>query len=104
MRVNNGVHVYLVGCSQTEAGPLAIFFSQGRVRLRSNAAYRCGAEFLSLGGSPYGEGVGSFGQSDWLSYSGASFWQRQHRLEDVQYGGTPNSTGSGPVGKSLSVG
>jgi hypothetical protein len=97
-RLHNGVHAYLLGCSQTEAGPAGYFLQtggcpvtverclslQGQIALSSEAR-------LTIRGC-------SFGRSDWLTYSALNSGQLIE-IEDVQYGATPNSRGQGPIGR-----
>ena len=96
-RVYNGVHAYIVGCSQTEAGPAGYFLQPAGcpvtvercISLRGQIALSSEARLTVRGCS--------FGQSEWLRYSAL---RSGHfiEVEDVQYGGTPNSKGSGPSG------
>jgi len=98
VKIRNGVHAYILGCSQTEAGPAGYFLDpggcpvtiercvslQGQVTLSTDAR-------LTVRGS-------SFGRTDWLSHSRLNSGQAIE-LEDVQYGGTPNSKGGGSIGR-----
>ena len=98
VKIRNGVHAYILGCGQTEAGPAGYFLDpagcpvtverclslQGQVTLSTDAR-------LTVRGS-------SFGRTDWLSHSRLNSGQAIE-LEDVQYGGTPNSNGSGSIGR-----
>jgi hypothetical protein len=94
VRVYNGVHAYLLGCSQTEAGPAGYFLRPAGcpvtvercISLRGKIALSSEARLTVRGCS--------FGQSEWLDYS-ALYPGQFIELEDVQYGGTPNSRGSG---------
>ena len=96
VKISNSVHTYLLACTQTEAGSAGYFLQpagcpvtvercvsvKGQIKLLSEAR-------LAVRGS-------SFGRQDWLQYLPLSIDQ-SIELEDVQYGGTPNRRGSGPI-------
>jgi hypothetical protein len=98
IKLRNGVHAYIVGCGQTEAGPPGYFLDPAGcpvtvercVSLQGQIAPSEDAR-LTVRGS-------SFGRRDWLSYSRLNSG-RAIELEDIQYGGTPNSGGSRSVGR-----
>jgi len=90
VQLDNFVHTYILGCSQTEAGAAGYFLrpggcpatvercvsTKGQISLSSDAR-------LTVRGS-------SFGRKDWLVHALLNEGQ-SIELEDVQYGGTPNS-------------
>jgi hypothetical protein len=97
LRLKSGVHAYVLSCSQTEAGSGGFFVQMDGcpmtvercVSLRGKVVLGPKAR-VAIRGS-------SFGRGDWLSYS--TLRPGQIELEDVQYGGTPNSRGFGPSGR-----
>jgi hypothetical protein len=96
--LKNGVHSLIVACTQAEAGPPGYFLRpagcpvtvercvslQGQIALSAEAR-------LTVRGS-------SFGRTDWLSHSALNSGQAIE-VEDVAFGGTPNSKGAGPSGR-----
>jgi hypothetical protein len=93
IQVENFVHTYILGCTQTEAGAAGYFLRPGGC---PTTVERC----LSLNGQVSLSGYArltvrgsSFGRRDWLVYSPLNADQ-SIELEDVQYGGTPNSKAS----------
>jgi hypothetical protein len=92
VQVKNFVHTFILGC--TQAGPAGYFLRPGGcpatvercVSLDGQIALEAEAR-LSVRGS-------SFGRKDWLSY-GPLYPSQTIELEDVQYGGTPNSHADG---------
>ncbi len=88
VQVKNFVHTFIVGC--TQAGPTGYFLRPGGcpttvercVSLNGQISLAADAR-LSVRGS-------SFGRKDWLSYAPLNDGQAIE-LEDVRYGGTPNS-------------
>ena len=98
VQLRNSVHACIVGCTQTEAGQPGIFLQpndspvtversvslKGQVQLSS-------APRLTVRGC-------SFGRKDWLQY-GDIRPGHAVELEDVQYGGTPNSSAAGSASK-----
>ena len=93
VQVENFVHTYILACSQTEAGAAGYFLRpsgcpttvercvsiNGQISLSADAR-------LTVRGS-------SFGRKDWLVHAPLNAGQ-SIELEDVQYGGTPNSRAS----------
>lgn len=100
VKVRNGVHTQLTACSHLQTQSEGVFLDpdgcpatvercvslQGQVRLARSAR-------LAVRGC-------SFGRSDWLSHSRLNRGQTIE-VEDVQYGSTPNSRGSGSGGRIL---
>jgi len=90
VRVENGVHTYILGCTQFEAGPAGYFLRPGGcpttvdrcVSVKGQISLSQWAR-LTVRGS-------SFARKDWLDYSPLNADQ-SIEIEDVQYGGTPNS-------------
>jgi hypothetical protein len=90
IQVENFVHTYILGCSQTEAGPAGYFLRPGGcpttvercVSINGQISLSADAR-LTVRGS-------SFGRKDWLLHAPLNAGQ-SIELEDVQYGGTPNS-------------
>jgi hypothetical protein len=90
VQVENFVHAFIFGCSQTEAGAAGYFLRpagcpvtvercvsiKGQISLSADAR-------LTVRGS-------SFGREDWLVHAPLNAGQ-SIELEDIQYGGTPNS-------------
>jgi hypothetical protein len=90
VQVENFVHTYILGCSQIEAGAPGYFLRPGGcpttvercVSLNGQINLSADAR-LTVRGS-------SFGRKDWLLHAPLNAGQ-SIELEDVQYGGTPNS-------------
>jgi hypothetical protein len=95
VNLRNGVHTYIVAC--TQAGPAGFFLQPAEcpvtiercVSLQGQIALSAEAR-LTIRGC-------SFGRRDWLSYS--HLYSGAVELEDVQYGGTPNVSGNGPISR-----
>jgi hypothetical protein len=90
VQVENFVHTYILGCSQTEAGAAGYFLRPGGcpttvercVSINGQISLSADAR-LTVRGS-------SFGRKDWLLHAPLNGGQ-SIELEDIQYGGTPNS-------------
>ena len=90
VQVKNYVHASIIGCTQAAPTTTGYFLQPGGcpttvercVSLNGQIALEAEAR-LSVRGS-------SFGRKDWLSY-GPFYLDQAIELEDVQYGGTPNS-------------
>lgn len=90
MQVKNYVHAMLLGCTQAAPTSTGYFLQPAGcpttvercVSLNGQIALQADAR-LTVRGS-------SFGRTDWLSY-GPLFPNQAIELEDVQFGGTPNS-------------
>jgi len=88
-KVVNGVHAYLVGCTQIQAGPKGFFLQAANC---PTTVERCVSVLGQIGVTDEPRLTvrgSSFGRLDWLSYPnlrpGSSI-----ELEDIQYGGTSN--------------
>ncbi len=100
VKVRNGVHTHITACSHLQTQSEGVFLDpdgcpatveqcvslQGQVRVNRRAR-------LAVRGC-------SFGRTDWLSHARLKRNQTIE-IEDVQYGGTPNSRGNGPGGRIL---
>jgi hypothetical protein len=97
-KIWSGVHAVILGCSQTEAGAAGYFLQPGGcpvtiercVSLKGQIALAADARLTVRGCS--------FGRTDWLAYAPLNSGQ-VIELEDVQYGGTPNSRGHAQLGR-----
>ena len=93
VELNNLVHAYVLGCSQTEAGRPGNFLRPGAC---PTTVERCVSVHgqISLGSAARLTVRGSsFGRKDWLRYGPLRAGQ-SIELEDIQFGGTPNSNDS----------
>ena len=89
IKVGNSVHVYIAGCSQTGTG---YFLQPEGCPTTVERCVSIGGQ-ISLGTRARLTVRGcSFGRDDWLSYSSWGLASGESiEIEDVQYGGTPNS-------------
>lgn len=94
VQLKNSVHAFIQGCSQTEAGEAGYFLQPNECPVTVERCVSIKGQIwlspvprLTIRGS-------SFGRTDWLRYTYVGPG-RAVELEDVQYGGTPNSHGAG---------
>jgi len=93
VQVENFVHTHILGCSQTEAGPAGYFLRPGGCPTTVERCVSINGQ-ISLGANARLAVRGSsFGRKDWLIHGPLNIGQ-SIELEDVQYGGTPNSRAS----------
>jgi Pectate lyase superfamily protein len=90
VQVENFVHTYILGCSQTEAGPPGYFLRPGGCPTTVERCVSINGQISLSGDARLTVRGSSFGRKDWLDYSPLNADQ-SIEIEDVQYGGTPNS-------------
>jgi hypothetical protein len=89
MKVANSVHAYILGCTQTEAGPPGFFLQPGGCPVTVERCVSVKGQIQLLEDARLTVRGSSFGRTDWLRYLPLNVDQTIE-LEDVVYGGTPN--------------
>ena len=98
VKMQNGVHAQIVACSQTEAGPAGFFLQPEGCPVTVERCVSLKGRVMPSADPRLTVRGSSFGRTDWLSYPRLNSGQAIE-LEDIQYGGTPNSRGQTPPGR-----
>jgi hypothetical protein len=96
IRIRNGVHAYIAGCTQAEAGSAGYFLMPDQCPATIERCVSIGGQIKLSGDSRLTVRGSSFGRQDWLSYSTLNS-NGSVEIEDVRYAGTPNTSGDRSV-------
>jgi hypothetical protein len=100
VKLQNGVHAHIVACNQAESGPPGLFLQPAECPVTVERCVSLKGQVTSSAEPRFSIRGCSFGRSDWLSYPPLNS-RGTIELEDVQYGGTPNSKNDTPPSRIL---
>jgi hypothetical protein len=90
IKIGNSVHAYIAGCEQLGADPAGYFLQPAGCPVTVERCVSVSGQICLSADARLTIRGCSFGRGDWLSYSPLNSGQ-SIEIEDVQYGGTPNS-------------
>ena len=93
LTIKNGVHAYIASCSQAEAAGAGYVLQANGCPITVERCVSLKGQVVPSAGTRLTVRGCSFGRTDWLDYSALGHGEVE--VEDVQYGGTPNSPGEG---------